>query len=220
MSLIERLIGTEEPKLPVHQLMSALGEWERGKMTRAQVISGFGLTTPEEAELDAIFGKMVPPPDSISIGGIVTLTNVGASYDAIAASKGLGFVRVEGAGISGVEFVVRYNKVGTGTLSWQLWDDTTTAEVGVINDAAAAGDNKQGTVNIVPPGPLAPGLHTLRVRAKSTVAADDPVYYGASLRIRRVDVMWSEVLHEVLLLAEYGVPPYDNPAAIRTRLGV
>lgn len=189
-------------------------------MTRAQVISGFGLTAPEEAELDAIFGKMIPPPDSISIGSIVTLTNIGASYDAIAASKGLGFVRVEGAGISGVEFVVRYNKVGTGTLSFQLWDDTTAAEVGVINDAAAAGDNKQGTLNIVPPGPLAPGLHTLRVRAKSTVAADDPVYYGASLRIRRVDVMWSEVLHEVLLLAESVVPPYDTAAEVRTRLGV
>jgi hypothetical protein len=127
---------------------------------------------------------------------------------------------VQGAGISGVEFVVRYNKVGTGTISWQLWDDTTSAEVGVIDDAAAAGDNKQGLVNITPASPLSPGLHTLRVRCKSTVATDDPVYYGASLRILRINSIFSVTLHEVLLLAEHRLAPYDTEAAVKTRIGV
>jgi hypothetical protein len=220
MGLLERLIGLELPKIPAHQFTAALGEGERGKTTRAEIITFFGIQPAEEADLDAIIAKIIPIPDSYSLGATVVLTNVGAAYDTIDAARGLGFVRLEGAGISGVEFTVRYNKIGTGTLSWQLWDDTTAAEVGVIDDAAAAGNNKQSQVSIIPGSPLAPGLHTLRVRCKSTVAADDPVYYGATLRVRRVNVLWSKILEEVLVLAEKGYPTVADAAEIRTRLGI
>lgn len=107
-----------------------------------------------------------------------TLTNVGAAYDSIPASKGLGIQDVDFTGITQVLFRVRVNKVGTGTQSWQLWNETDGVQIGVIDDAAAAGDNKLllGTfaVNLT-------GVKTVRVRAKSTNAADDPVYYGASI---------------------------------------
>lgn len=109
---------------------------------------------------------------------MVTLTNVGSSYDAIAASKGLGIQDVDFTGITQVVFRVRWNKVGTGTLSWQLWDETDASEVARLDDAAAAGDNKTATTTV---NVSKTGVHTLRVRAKSTVGADDPVFYGASI---------------------------------------
>jgi hypothetical protein len=113
---------------------------------------------------------------------VVTLTNVGANYDTIAASKGLGLQDVDLTGVTQVVFRVMWNKVGTGTLSWQLWDSTDSSEIARIDDAAAAGDNKSNTVTV---NVSKTGIHTLRVRAKSTLASDDPVFYGASVLLVR-----------------------------------
>lgn len=218
MPLIERLMGLESPKLPVHAFMSSLGEIERGQMTSQQVIATFGLDAAAQAEASSLIAKVVTPLESISLGGLVTLTNVGATYDAIAASKGLGICRVECAGITGFEFGVFVSKIGTGTQSWQLWDQTNSAQVAVIDDAGAAGDKTLAVTQGV--GPLAPGLRILRVRAKSTVAADDPVFYGASLMIRRVAIMTADVLHQILLLGEGRHAPFNTAGALRTRLGL
>lgn len=122
-------------------------------------------------------GSSLPGP--VSLGGYVVLTNVGASYDAIAQTRGLGFVEIDMTGIGSVVFTVQVNKIGTGTQSWQLWNETNAAQVGVIADAGAAG-NKTLTTTLS--GLALTGVKRLRVRALSTVAADDPVYYGASLR--------------------------------------
>ena len=109
---------------------------------------------------------------------MVTITNVGTAYDAVAASRGLGLADIDFTGITSVLFKVRVNKIGTGTQSWQLWNDTDGTQIGVITDAAAAGDNKllsaTFSVTLV-------GVKTVRVRAKSTVNGDDPVFYGASV---------------------------------------
>ena len=109
---------------------------------------------------------------------MITLTNVGSSYDAIAASRGLGIQDINFTGIAQVVFRVRVNKVGSGTQSWQLWNETDGAEIARIDDATGAGDNKSlfTTVNV-----SLTGIKTVRVRAKSTVAGDDPVFYGASV---------------------------------------
>lgn len=115
----------------------------------------------------------------VSLGGYNVLTNVGASYDAIALSLGLGFVEVNMTGIASIVMTVKVNKIGTGTQSWQLWNETNSAQVGVINDAGAAGNK---TLTATFSGLALTGVKLLRVRALSTVAADDPVYYGASLR--------------------------------------
>ncbi len=218
MSLYTRLMGLGSPKIPVHSFMSALGELERGKMTTQQVIDAFALSAPEQTEAAALIAKVVPPLESISLGGFVTLTNVGAAYDTIAAAKGLGACRIECAGITGFEFGVFVNKVGSGTQSWQLWDQTNSAEVAVIDDAGATGDKTLAVSASL--GPLAAGFRLLRVRAKSTTAADDPVFYGASLMIRRVGLMTADVLHQILLLAATKIVPLETEAALKTRLGV
>ena len=118
--------------------------------------------------------------ETISLGAYVLLTNVGATYDAIAAAKGLGVALVDFGGITTGTFTVFYQKVGTGTLSWQLWNHTDGAELARIDDTTAAGDNKVGSVNFTT-FPYGPKL--IRVRCKSTVAGDDPSYYGSTVRL-------------------------------------
>lgn len=51
MTLLDRLIGIEDPKLPVHQFMSALAEYKRGAVTGVQVVSAFGLDAAETTSL-------------------------------------------------------------------------------------------------------------------------------------------------------------------------
>lgn len=108
---------------------------------------------------------------------MVTLTNVGTAYDAIAASQGLGIGLVSLTGVAQIVFRVKVNKVGTGTQSWQLWNETDASEIGVINDAGAAGvKDLQATFNV-----SLTGIKSIRVRAKSTVGADDPIFLGAAI---------------------------------------
>lgn len=105
------------------------------------------------------------------------LTNVGASYDAIAASKELGHQFIDFTGVVSVEFSVFVNKIGTGTQSWQLWNVTDSAEIAVIVDAGAAGDKTlvvNQAVSLV-------GKKNVRIRAKSTVSTDDPYFYSGSV---------------------------------------
>jgi hypothetical protein len=112
---------------------------------------------------------------------VITLTNVGTSYDAITASQGLGILLVDFTGVTQVKFSVRVNKIGSGTQSWQLWNETDGAQVGVIDDAGAAG------VKTLGPSTFAVALageKTLRIRAKSTVGADDPVFLGATVLVK------------------------------------
>jgi hypothetical protein len=114
----------------------------------------------------------------VSLGGYNVLTNVGAAYDTVALARGLGIVVVNMTGITSIDFRVNVNKVGTGTQSWQIWNETDGQQVGVIDDAGAAGNKTlTGTIS----GLALTGKKLLRIRAKSTVAADDPVYYGATL---------------------------------------
>lgn len=123
---------------------------------------------------------LTPPyePMSVALGSFQTLTNVGANYDTVANAKGLGYARVDFTGVTRIDFGVFVNKVGSGTQSWQLWNVTDGAQLAVIDDAGAAGD-KELTTNVT--NGLPTGLKTVRVRAKSTTAADDPVYYGGWL---------------------------------------
>ena len=54
MSLIDRLAGNEEPKLPTHQFYAALSEFAAGELTKAQIVDFFVLDSGEEAELDVL----------------------------------------------------------------------------------------------------------------------------------------------------------------------
>ena len=219
MSLYTRLIGGDgQVKIPVHQFMALLAEVEKGKISPVNAASIVGLDAGEQAEASTLIAKIVSPRECITFGGQVTLTNVGANYDSTAASQGLGSAIVQTAGITQVIFGVRVNKVGSGTQSWQLWNDTDSTEVGVINDAGATGvKNLSTTIDFG--SPLGAGIKTIRIRAKSTTAADDPVYMGASASLSRVERLTAEDLHEVLLLAEAGFA-YGTEATLKARLGV
>ena len=56
MSLLDRLIGTESPRISAHGFQAAMSEWSEGAagFSRATIIAEFGLETADEAELDAI----------------------------------------------------------------------------------------------------------------------------------------------------------------------
>lgn len=58
MGLLDRLIGTEDPKLPVHQFMAALAEYKRGALTGTQVASTFGLSAGEAISLQAFLDNL------------------------------------------------------------------------------------------------------------------------------------------------------------------
>ena len=231
MPLYERLtgidIGAAEQKLSVHAFMASLGEFERGQMSRAQVITGFGLSTEEEPELDTLTDLVRSPLEAYPLSGRVTLTNVGAAYDTNTDSQSLPFVWIQCAGITRVDLEVRVRKVGTGTQDWQLWDDTNAVAAigpgalttGSLSDAGAAADRTL-TASRIFGAPLSPGVRKMRLRTRSSVATDDPTFLNAAMLLFRVNTITSNVLHELLLMAESGIAPYDTLSALRTRLGV
>jgi hypothetical protein len=58
MALIDRVLGQEEPKLPVHQFMAALAEYKRGAITGAQVVSAFNLSQAETTQLQSFLSRL------------------------------------------------------------------------------------------------------------------------------------------------------------------
>lgn len=111
---------------------------------------------------------------------MVTLTNVGTSYDAVAASRGLGGQLVDLTGVTSIRLLVSVSRVGSGTQSWQLWNETDGTELGVITDAVA-GEKKLDATFILSP---VVGVKLLRIRAKSTTASDDPIFFFATLLVK------------------------------------
>jgi hypothetical protein len=164
--------GPEGPEGPAGSQGPAGPEGPQGIQGSAGPAGADGQAGPQGDGADGLLA-------ALSLGGYVVLTNVGASYDAVNPSRGLGFVELSMTGIASIVFTVQVNKIGTGTQSWQLWNETDGTQVGVIADAGAAG-NKTLTTTIN--GLALTGVKRLRVRALSTTSTDDPVYYGASLR--------------------------------------
>lgn len=112
---------------------------------------------------------------------MIVLTNVGTSYDAITASKGLGIQDIDFTGVASVMFRVFVNKVGNGVQDWQLWNVTDASQICVVSDNGSAGDKYLSVTQAV----SLSGIKTVRVRAKSSTAGDDPVFYSASLLVIR-----------------------------------
>ena len=58
MSLLDRLRGTEQPRINAHGFQAALSEWADGApgFTRASIITQFALEPADEAELDLLIG--------------------------------------------------------------------------------------------------------------------------------------------------------------------
>lgn len=58
MGLLQRLLGTEEEKLPAHQFMAALAEYKRGAITGQNVVDTFGLNANETTALQAFLNNL------------------------------------------------------------------------------------------------------------------------------------------------------------------
>jgi len=112
------------------------------------------------------------------------MTDIGTVYDSpvLSPKLGLGRAEVDFTDVTRLKFTVYVNKSGTGTQSWQLWDETNGVEILVIDDAGAVGIRVLST-ETTDPFVIPTGLVTVRVRIKSTVSTDDPTYFGASLRL-------------------------------------
>ncbi len=56
MSLLDKIIGTEHPRINNHGFQAAMSEWADGAtgFSRASIIAEFQLETADEAELDAL----------------------------------------------------------------------------------------------------------------------------------------------------------------------
>lgn len=59
MALYERLMGLEDPKIPVHQFMSAMQEFMLGNMTGAQAASALDLDVGEQAQALALRDRLL-----------------------------------------------------------------------------------------------------------------------------------------------------------------
>jgi hypothetical protein len=221
MGLYERLIGTERPKLGVHPFCYALGERVKGQVTSAQIVSAFGLSVDETTEMETLYARLTAPTDEgYAIGSFNTLTNIGTTFDAIPATKGLGILAVQTNGITQADWRGFYQRTGSGTITWDLFNQTDTTSLVQANDDGVAGTDKSITVTFTPAQPLGAGIKLIRPRVKSTTAADDITFYGGSIRIQRLAQLRDWEVHAVLVMAEVGAAPYDTVAAIKTRLGV
>lgn len=116
---------------------------------------------------------------TVSLGGFVVLTNVGTAYDAIDASRGLGRVTADWKAYSMLFLDISSKHVGTGVLTWQLWNETDSIEVGTVADAL---NTAWHTRTAMFTQNIPTSVKTLRLRVRSTVATDDPAYGCATLR--------------------------------------
>jgi hypothetical protein len=147
MPLYERLtrlgISQAETKIPVHQFMSAIAELKRGKCSQADIVALYNLNATEQTELTALLGRIIQRFEAVSYGAFVTITNAGTAYDFNNQQRGLGFTEIDMTGVTSIDLTVQCNKIGTGTQSWQLWNETDGAQVCVIDDAGATGEHRR-----------------------------------------------------------------------------
>lgn len=222
MPLYERLtrIGmtSTEVRIPVHSFMAAIAELKRGKCVMADLVTAFGLSAGEQTEVTTLLGKIIQRTEFFTLGGYVVLTNIQSAYDGSNAQRGCGFATLDLTGVTSIDLAIEVNKLGSGTQSWQLWNETDASEIGVINDAAGTG-NKLLTASY---GSLAlVGVKRIRMRPKSTVNTDDPIYYGTAGQLHRLNTLTGVELHDILMLAERQLlPPLDTVADVKARLGV
>lgn len=64
MALVERLMGLEEPKIPVHEFFAAASEVERGALTAVQVQTFLNMDAAAIAEWTALAALVAGPAAS------------------------------------------------------------------------------------------------------------------------------------------------------------
>lgn len=113
--------------------------------------------------------------DIIAAGSAVTKTNIGSTY--VDVLPGLNGQRalVDFTGCTQFRVIANVNLVGTGVNTLRLVRDSDSAVLYESATLGAAGERELDSGWLTLPA-QASGLSLVRVQAKSTVAADDPVY--------------------------------------------
>lgn len=119
---------------------------------------------------------------AVALGGYAVVTNVGTTYDAVDMTRGLGRVMHDFTGVTEIRLNVSVKHVGTGALTWQLWNETDGIAIGTIADAL---NTAWHTVAATFTTGLPTGVKILRLRVLGSVAGDDPVYGGSAMFIRK-----------------------------------
>lgn len=89
MSLYARLLDLEEPKLPVHQFMAAMGELKRGHVTAPVLAAAFNLDAGEQTEAATLFARFndLTPLTSLELHEVLLLAETGLAYGTVASLK-------------------------------------------------------------------------------------------------------------------------------------
>lgn len=92
MGLYERIVGTELPKLPVHQFQAAVAEFKRGKFTGNQVATAFALSAAEKTEATTLLAQITSNAvTAAEVQDVLCLAEAGYLYaDAAAVRTRLG----------------------------------------------------------------------------------------------------------------------------------
>lgn len=92
MGLYDRILGLEQPKIPVHAFGAALQERAFGNVTTAQVVAAFTLDAAAEAELLALFATATGTTAqrlqrALEVENVMVLGEAGIAFTTVAAMK-------------------------------------------------------------------------------------------------------------------------------------
>jgi hypothetical protein len=123
-------------------------------------------------------GQAIPAAGEVilTVGGYGPVP-LGVAFDATDASRALGFFEINVTDLRSLRGTLRYRRVGTGILVIELFNETTGVALLSLSDSTTT-TNQSVTQTIFPP--IGNGIHFLRVRIRSTVASDVPIFFGAS----------------------------------------
>jgi len=89
MGLYERLLRVEEPKIPVHAFMAAMGELKRGRVTAPVLAAVFELDAGAQVEAATLFARFNngSPLTSVELHEVLLLAETGLAYGTVQSLK-------------------------------------------------------------------------------------------------------------------------------------
>jgi hypothetical protein len=88
VALYDRLVGTELPKLPVHQFFALAREVKRTRVTKANAANNFGLSASEKTEAGVLIDRITAGTlTENEVEDVLMLAEIGVLYTTPAAVK-------------------------------------------------------------------------------------------------------------------------------------
>jgi hypothetical protein len=94
MGLYDRILGLEQPKIPVHAFGAALQERALGNVTTAQLVNAFALDATAQADLTTLFATLPNNATTtqkflraIEVENVMILGESGIAFTTVAAIK-------------------------------------------------------------------------------------------------------------------------------------